>query len=350
MVAIKLAIIGAGRIGRLHASSLKQLALELAIQVTWVADVSEDAARSLAEAIGSANWTTNIESVFLSDVDAVIVAASTAVHSECLRLAAQYHKHIFCEKPGGLNTESLLASKQALDEAGVKVCIGFQRRFDRDVLEIVAKRDRGEIGDVFTATLNHRDPVFQGIAYLGTAGGLFKDLGIHDFDLIHLLMPFPIKSVHTLGRSNIPDLAAVGQTDTAGIIIEHQGNRWSYLSFSREAHFAYDQRLELLGTKGGLVSKLHPVNAVEICSSEGLVLDPHYSTDMPAFIYRHRLSYERELRSFIKQLLDEPGPRGASIDDALNAMVLADAAMESLARGARIDFEAFKAEKLGKTS
>jgi myo-inositol 2-dehydrogenase/D-chiro-inositol 1-dehydrogenase len=343
---ISLGFVGAGRIGTFHATYLLQLGLEIPLRITWVADLHAANAERLAAAVGAANWTTELEELFKSDVEAVVVAANTAAHSRCLELAAQYSKHIWCEKPAGLSSEELLRSKKLLEGAAVKHMIGFQKRFDADTVEILRKIEADEIGELYSLTLQSRDPYIANIEFLRTCGGLMKDMAIHDFDLIHALMPFPIKSVTAVGRFNNPAMAAMSQMDTASVFIEHVGDRWSYMSFSREACFAYDQRFELFGTKGSLVSKVHPVSAVEICTSTSLTSEVHFAREIPFFVRRHWDNYISELKTFLLYLRGIEGQR-VDIDNAIEAMILAEAATLSLETGKKVDFEEFRRSKLG---
>lgn len=342
---VTIGFIGAGRIGSFHANYLMQLSLEISLRITWVADLHEEAAHRLADAVGAEHWTTDLEELFKSDIEAVVVATNTGSHNRCLELAAQYGKHVWCEKPAGLSTDELLSSKKLLEAAAVKHMIGFQKRFDPDTIEAIRKVEAGEIGDVYSLTLLSRDPYIQSYEFLKTCGGLMKDMAIHDFDLIHALMPFPIKTVTAVGRFNNPAMAAMGQIDTASVLIEHEGDRWSYMSFSREASFAYDQRFELFGTKGSLVSKVHPVSTVEVSTSSGLTSEVHFSREIPFFVRRHWHNYISELRTFLFELRGIEGQK-VTIDNAIEAMILAEAATLSLDTGKKIDFIEFRNEKL----
>ena len=191
-MAIKLAVIGAGRIGQIHASNA---ARNPAVELVGIADAIPEAAQKLAATLGSK--VTSVEQIFADPgVDAVLIGSSTDTHADLIQRAAAAGKHIFCEKPVDLDLARARECEKAVRASG-KVClIGFQRRFDPTFAALKARIDQGEIGTLEALSVISRDPGAPPVEYLQRSGGIFKDMLIHDFDIFRWILGEEAETVY----------------------------------------------------------------------------------------------------------------------------------------------------------
>ncbi len=323
---VKMAVIGAGRIGQIHATNAAQ---NPGVQLVGIADAIPAAAQKLASALGTK--LISVEQIF-SDaaIDAVLIGASTDTHADLIQRSAAAGKHIFCEKPVDLDLARARECEKAVQAAG-KIClIGFQRRFDPTFAALKARIEQGEIGELEALSIISRDPGAPPIEYLQRSGGIFKDMLIHDFDIFRWIFGEEAESVYaTASALTDPKIATEAQdADTTAVILRTVTGKLAQIHTSRRAAYGYDQRFEVLGSKGLLQAGNH--RPTEVVASGAAVV----SADKPEhfFLQRYEKAYRAELDHFIAVLAGQEKLR-VSIKDGVKALELADAAAISWKEG-----------------
>jgi myo-inositol 2-dehydrogenase / D-chiro-inositol 1-dehydrogenase len=323
---MRFGLIGAGRIGRIHAGNA---VAHPKAKLIAVADAHAPAAQSLAAATG-ARVSSPDEIMMAKDIDAVMICAPTDTHAGLIEQAARAGKAVFCEKPVDLDSKRIRACLKVVDKAGAPLMIGFNRRFDPHFAALKKRLARGEIGDVELVTILSRDPGPPPIDYVKRSGGLFRDMMIHDFDMARFLLGEEPVEVHAVGSSLVDKaIGAAGDVDTAAVLLKTASGKIAQISNSRRATYGYDQRIEVHGSKGLLRAGNVRETTVELATGKGFSQDPV----LPFFLERYAAAYRAELDAFITAVRkgNLPSPSG---QDGLRAQVLADAATES-ARGGK---------------
>ena len=321
---IKLGIIGAGRIGRLHANILTTRVP--GAQVLAIADIFDSAARSAAADYGIPHHTSEPGEIINSaDIDAVVICSSTDTHCQFITEAARAGKQIFCEKPIAFDLAEIDAALAAVAEAGVQLQIGFNRRFDANHARIKRAIDQGEIGRPHTMTIISRDPSPPPIDYIKVSGGLMMDMMIHDFDMARFLLG-EVDEVFALADVMVdPAIGAAGDIDTAKVMLRFENGVIGTIENSRQAVYGYDQRVEVFGSGGAASSgNWHP-NAVTISDARSV------RQDLPLhfFVERYFESYVVEMRAFVQAIANgQPVPVVGN--DGRAPVLLAMAGMRSL--------------------
>jgi myo-inositol 2-dehydrogenase/D-chiro-inositol 1-dehydrogenase len=322
------AIFGAGRIGRIHAGNLAALP---GVSLKAVCDPVGSAAAELAQLHGASVAT--VEAIFADpSIDVVAIASSTDTHSDLIARAAKAGKHIFCEKPIDLSVPRAQACADAVKAAGVACMIGFQRRFDPTFNEARTRMDRGDIGTPEMLVVTSRDPGAPPAEYLKASGGIFRDMLIHDFDIFRWILCADgdeAETLHATGSCLIdPAIGLIGDIDCSAVTIRTKKGRLAQINTSRRAAYGYDQRFEVLGSKGMLQCGNHRPSEVVQSDAKGV------SSDTPEhfFLQRYREAYRLEIAHFF-ECLQSGKPFRTSIADGVAAQKLADAAAQSLASG-----------------
>jgi len=323
---IKVGVIGAGRIGKVHAETVTYRIPEA--RVIAVADIVEEAARRLAEQLHIPQATRDYREILADpQVDAVLVCSSTDTHAAIITEAAEAGKHIFAEKPIDLSLARIDQVLAAVEKAGVKFQVGFNRRFDPTFARVHQAIQNGEIGEVHLLHIISRDPAPPPIEYVKVSGGIFMDMMIHDFDMARFLVGAEVEEVYTRAAVRVdPAIGEAGDVDTAVVMLTFNNGVIATIDNSRRAVYGYDQRVEVLGSKGGVTAGNVFPNEVTICTAE------HVRRDLPLnfFMDRYTESYEREIRAFIDAIVhDRPVPVGAA--DGRAPVLMALAARKSLA-------------------
>jgi myo-inositol 2-dehydrogenase/D-chiro-inositol 1-dehydrogenase len=326
---IEVAIFGAGRIGKIHAGNLVRLP---GVRLKSVSDVNVQAAEELAARHGAA--VTTVDTALAdSGLGAVLIASSTDTHADLLLRAAAAGKAIFCEKPVDLALARARACATAVTKAKVTCMVGFQRRFDPTFEALKTRLAAGEIGDPEMLVVTSRDPGAPPVSYLKSSGGIFKDMLIHDFDIFRWILDDEAISISATGSClSDPAIAAAGDIDSAAVTIRTRRGRLCQINTSRRAAYGYDQRFEVLGSKGMLQAANH--RPTEVVSSTA----QNVSQDKPEhfFLERYRAAYAREIAHFFDALVNGVEPR-TTIDDGVKALELAEAATSSWRENRTID-------------
>lgn len=321
-MAIRMAVIGAGRIGHIHATNA---ARNGNVSLAGVADAIPEPAVKLAAQLGTS--VLSVEQI-LADrtIDAVLIGSSTDTHADLIMRAAAAGKHIFCEKPVDLDLNRARDCEKAVRVAGKACLIGFQRRFDPTFSALKARIEKGEIGELEALSVISRDPGAPPVAYLQRSGGIFKDMLIHDFDIFRWIFGEEAETVYaTASALTDPNIASVANdADTTAVVIRTVTGKLAQIHTSRRAAYGYDQRFEVLGSKGMLQAGNHRPTEV-VASGPDVV-----SIDKPEdfFLQRYDRAYRNELDHFIAVLGGHETLR-VSIEDGVKALELADAATTS---------------------
>ncbi len=301
---VNIGIIGAGRIARVHAENLALRIPEA--KIVAVADIIPEAAQKLAADFQiPENFRDRRKILDDKRVEAVVICSSTDTHAQMITEAAQVGKHVFCEKPIALEMPKIDSALQAVAKTGVKLQIGFNRRFDpsfKRVRELVAS---GQIGTPHILRITSRDPAPPPLAYLKVSGGIFLDMTIHDFDMARYLMGSGVEEVYAAGNVLVdPEIGEVGDIDTAVTTLRFANGALGVIDNSRKAVYGYDQRVEVFGSAGmALVTNKTPDN-VSQSDASGV----HSAKPLYFFVERYADAYLEEMREFIRCLLENKEP------------------------------------------
>jgi myo-inositol 2-dehydrogenase/D-chiro-inositol 1-dehydrogenase len=319
MSQIKVGVVGAGRIGRMHTENLVRHVPEA--EVGAVASPHLD--HGWAEGLGIPRRTNDNSAVFDDPaIDAVVITAPSGLHSELICAAAKAGKHIFCEKPVGFEEKPIEDAISAAESAGVRLQVGFNRRFDPDICRLAGDVRDGEVGELHGLRVINRDPSAPPIDFVKRSGGLFFDFAIHDFDTIRFLSGSEIEEIYAAGTVLIdPAIGEAGDIDTAITSIRLSNGALCVIDNSRQARYGYDQRFEAFGTRGNLV-----VDNTRPTIRESFLEGGVY-TDLPPvnFVERYKAAFVAELAAFVG-CIREDKPVSVSAEDALAAVRVARAA------------------------
>jgi myo-inositol 2-dehydrogenase/D-chiro-inositol 1-dehydrogenase len=321
----RFALIGAGRIGRIHAANLASLP---GAELACVSDTDTAAAEALAHKHGAPVVSTQ-HAIRDGTIDALLIASSTDTHAELIEAGAAAGKAIFCEKPLDLDLERAARCLAAAERAGVLLHLGFNRRYDSGFARIRSEIASGRIGPLATLAITSRDPSPPPLEYVRRSGGLFRDMMIHDFDMARWLLGEEPVQVYARGACLVdPGIAAAGDVDTAVAILATAGGRLCQITNSRRCSFGYDQRIEAFGELGMLRAENATPTRVERADRGGFTTEPA----LPFFLERYADAYRLEVTDFLKALGGET-VQLATGRDGLAALALADAAQRSHATG-----------------
>ncbi len=321
---VNIAVIGAGRIGRMHAAHLAHRVPGAALVA--VADVVEEAARACAAACGGVRAVRDYHAL-LDDpaVDAVAICSATPTHAPIIVAAAAAGKHVFCKKPIALDLPEIDRALAAVDRAGVQLQVGFNRRFDANFGRVRQAIIGGEIGVPHLLQITSRDPAPPPLAYIRESGGLFLDMTIHDFDMARFLIGDEVEEVYAVGGVRVdPAIGAAGDLDTAAVMLRFVGGTIGTINNSRRAVYGYDQRAEVFGS-GGMISIGNDYPNTARISTETSV---HRDLPHTFFLDRYTESFIAELRAFADAVrANRPPP--VTGNDGRIAVVLGMAAQQS---------------------
>ena len=322
---IKVGLLGAGRIAGVHATAITA---HPGSTLAAVSDFIPEAAEKLATAYGCAARTTD-EIIADASIDAVLIATSTDTHSELIEAATAAGKAVLCEKPVDLSLERARTCRANTAGSGQPIMIGFNRRFDGNFAAMKAALDAGEIGKPEMLSITSFDPAPPPVAYVKVSGGLFRDMMIHDFDMANFMMGEAPVSVMAAGSCLVdPEIGAAGDVDTAVVTLTYADGRIAVIRNSRRAAYGYDQRVELLGSKGLLQAENMLENTVRKSTSAGVTgAKPTYF-----FLERYMPSYATEWAAFV-DALNGDSALPVTLDDGITALAMAEAATLSARTG-----------------
>jgi len=317
-------IIGAGRIGKVHAETLAFRLPES--RIVAIADVNREAAQAVAARCGiPAVAESSAEILADPRIEAVLICSSTNTHADLIVEAAQAGKHIFCEKPIAHSLGQIDRALAAVEAAGVKLQIGFNRRFDANFARVRQAVVSGEIGSPRMLHIISRDPGPPPLDYIRVSGGMFMDMTIHDFDMARFLIGDEVEEIYTAGGVMVdPEIGRAGDLDTALIVLRFRNGVIGAIDNSRQAAYGYDQRVEILGSEGKIATdNCYPNQAVV---STGRMV----RKDLPLYFFMERYtdSFAAELRSFVAAVRENRPAAVTGIDGRI-PVVMALAARKS---------------------
>jgi myo-inositol 2-dehydrogenase/D-chiro-inositol 1-dehydrogenase len=317
---LHIGIIGAGRIGKVHAETLAFRLPEA--EIVAITDVNREAAQALAARCNIPKVTVSSADILADkQIEAVLICSSTNTHADLIAQAAKAGKHIFCEKPIAFSLEQIDHALAAVKKAGVQLQIGFNRRFDANFARVRHALVTGEIGTPNLLHIISRDPAPPPLAYVKVSGGIFMDMTIHDFDMARFLIGDEVEEIYTAAGVRVdPQIGKAGDLDTALIVLRFRNGVIGTIDNCRKAPYGYDQRVEILGSEGKI--------ATENCYPNQATLSDGKSvhTDLPLnfFMERYTESFASEMRSFVTAILEKRTTAVTGIDGRIPvAMALA---------------------------
>lgn len=325
MKKLNIGIVGAGRIGKVHAQSIVYHIPEA--QVVMVTDVVGAAAQALAEQYGIERWSTDyMDIVNAPDIDAVLVCSPTPTHADISIAAMKAGKHVFCEKPVDLTIDKIKQTAKVAEQTGRKLQIGFNRRFDHNHGKVQQLAANGTLGNVEVVKITSRDPEPPSPEYAASSGGLYIDMMIHDFDMAMFLAGCDVEEVYATGVSIVdPRIGEAGDVDTAIVTLKFANGALGVIDNSRRAAYGYDQRVEVFGSLGMAAGENDGDSTVKVSTAAGVTGDkPQYF-----FLERYMASFIEEMKQFVAAVNNDTDvPVG--IHAGLMSVVLAKAAKKSL--------------------
>ena len=324
-MAIRFAVLGAGRIGQVHAGSIASVH---GAELVAIADPVAEAAQAMRDKYGcDIRRIKEIE--HSDDVDAVVICTPTDTHADLIERFARAGKAIFCEKPIDLSVQRVRDCLETVKQTNATLMVGFNRRFDPDFVALKAAIDAGRIGNVEMVTITSRDPGAPPYDYIKRSGGIFRDMTIHDFDIARWLLGGEVETVMAAASVLIdPEVGRLGDYDSVNVILSTVGGRQATITNSRRASYGYDQRIEVLGSHGLVSAANHHESGVEVATEKGFTSPPLLNF----FMSRYTAAYAAEITAFVDAVERKVTPPTTG-HDGLMALALADAALKSVAEG-----------------
>jgi len=326
MKPVTFGIIGAGRIGKLHADNLLSRVDGARLKAITDPFLDEDWAASR-----NIPLTGKDHRILLDDpeIDAIMIGSPSAEHAPQLIECAEAGKHIFCEKPIALDPEIIRNALAEIDKSGVKLQVGFNRRFDPNFSAVQHQVASGALGDPHIIRITSRDPAPPPAEYVAGSGGMFLDMTIHDFDMACFLSSSEVTEVHAYGAVLVdPEIGTAGDIDTAVISLKFANGALGIIENSRKAVYGYDQRVEVFGAKGTAMADNNTPTSMVVLNESGTIRDkPLYF-----FLERYKTAFVAEMQAFVDAIREDK-PTLVSGKDGLVPVLIASAAQESLKTG-----------------
>lgn len=324
MKKLNVGIIGAGRIGQVHAKSITYHIPQA--KIVAISDIYYEGAKRVAESLGIPNAYEDYHEILNNpEIDAVLICSSTDTHADIAVEAAEAGKHIFCEKPVDLTVAKIKKVIAAVEKAGVKLQIGFNRRYDHNFAEIKRLANDGKLGKLQTIKITSRDPEPTSIDYVKVSGGIFLDMTVHDFDMARFIGG-EVEEVYANAAVTVDEaIGEAGDVDTALIALKFKNGAIGVIDNCRKACYGYDQRLEVFGT-GGQASAANdtPTNVSYINEKGNMTDKPLYF-----FLERYMQSFTDEMTEFINAVQNDELTK-TTVNDGLEALRLGLAAKLSV--------------------
>ena len=325
---LRIAVLGCGRIGQMHAANV---ARHPRARLAAVYDVHQPSAERVAKEQG-VSAAKSAEEIFASkEIDAVLIATATPTHADYIEMAVTAGKAILCEKPIDLNLARVNACAAKIAGSSVPIQLGFNRRYDPGHSAARNAMMAGDIGELHQVIITSRDPALPPRAYLEAAGGLFRDMTIHDFDLARFMLDEEPTEVFAIGGALIdPALGAeLNEVDSAMFILRTASGKQCHINNSRTAVYGYDQRVELLGTTGRILSDNRKPHEMRRYSAKTVEASEPYQF---FFLERYLEAFMAEIDGFV-DCVEKGATPLASFEDGRRALILAEAAYISMREG-----------------
>jgi myo-inositol 2-dehydrogenase/D-chiro-inositol 1-dehydrogenase len=324
-MAIRFGLLGAGRIGKVHA---KAVTGDAQAKLVAVADAMPAAAQAIADQYGCDVRT--IEAIEAAkDIDAVVICTPTDTHADLIERFVRAGKAAFCEKPIDLSLARVKACLSVVRAEKGTLMVGFNRRFDPHFRAVRAEIDKGTIGEVEMVVITSRDPGAPPVDYIKRSGGIFRDMTIHDFDMARFLLGEEISEVVATAAVLVdPAIGKAGDFDSVQVLLKTASGKQAMISNSRRATYGYDQRIEVHGSKGAVSAENQRPVSIEVATGAGYTRPPLHDF----FMTRYTEAYAAEIATFIAAMAGT-GKAEPTGEDGLIALALADAAVKSVAEG-----------------
>ncbi|WP_437922182.1 inositol 2-dehydrogenase [Sphingobacterium sp. LRF_L2] len=318
---LRIGIIGLGRIGKIHYNNIMQRLPEA--EVTQVAELRRDGLPTDLPFVEIDELIDN------PDIDAVIICSPTDTHADFVERCARAGKNVFCEKPLDLSLHRIRQTLQVVQETGIKLMLGFNRRFDPNFLKLRSLVEEGKMGEVQLVKITSRDPGPPPLAYLKSSGGMFLDMTIHDFDMARYMMGKEVVQVYAEAAALLGgEIEEAGDIDTAVVTLKFEDGSMAVIDNSRKAVYGYDQRVEVFGAAGMAKVDNNTPDNHQYFNEEGA----QASLPLNFFMDRYTESYLTEMEAFIRACKDDVAVPVAG-EDGLQAARIAVAALQSVREG-----------------
>lgn len=336
---MKVGIIGAGRIGRVHTESITKYVKGAEIKA--IADpMMNDDMRKWAKETGISDAYSDYRKILNDgEIEAVLICSSTDTHSKISLEAIAANKHVFCEKPIDHDVNKIKEVMEALKKSDVKYQVGFNRRFDHNFMAAREAVKAGKIGDLNVLKICSRDPGAPPVSYIKVSGGIFLDMTIHDFDMVRYMSGAEVEEVYAMGAVLVdPAIGEAGDIDTAVITMRLSNGAIAVIDNCRRASYGYDQRVEVFGSLGQVAIGNDTDSTAVISNAFGVTAEkPQYF-----FLQRYMQAYVKEVSDFIDAVQnDKPVP--VSVEDGLKPVLIGLAAKLSLEEGRPVKIKEIEA-------
>ncbi|WP_020683427.1 inositol 2-dehydrogenase [Marinobacterium rhizophilum] len=333
---LKIAVLGCGRIGRMHAENIHA---HPRAELAGVFDVYAPAAAQVSETLGVTNFA-SAEDVFLSgDVDAVLIATSTPTHADFIEQAVVAGKPILCEKPIDLSLDRVNACANSIASSDLPIMLGFVRRFDPGHRAVRLAIEAGKIGELHQVVITSRDPGMAPDSYMEASGGIFRDMTIHDFDMARFILGEEVTEVFATGSRLVNPvlMERLNDWDTVSVVLSTASGKQCIINNSRQASYGYDQRVEAFGNEGMVISENRRPNMTTLHRAE---FTGQGAPLMNFFIDRYSEAFAAEIDAFVDSIENGVAPE-VGFEDGRLALVLAEAALKSVIEGRAVKVSEF---------
>jgi myo-inositol 2-dehydrogenase/D-chiro-inositol 1-dehydrogenase len=324
---VNVGVIGLGRIGKLHLHNI--IAQIPGIKLIGVSDIIENSLQEVSQKYDIPIIKNDYRYLLDNkEIDAVVICSSTDTHAKIMIEAAQAGKDIFCEKPIALDLKEINRALEAVKTEGIKLQIGFNRRFDPSFMKAKEMVQSGKIGKPHIVKITSRDPAPPPIEYIKVSGGIFLDMTVHDFDMIRYLLDDEVKELMAVGSCLVnPEISKYNDIDTAIITFQYKNGGWGIIDNSRQAVYGYDQRIEVFGSEGCVQVANKKPTEVSLYGKESTTSDkPLYF-----FLERYNESYINEMKHFVDCIQNDRNPSVSGYDGKM-AAIMGYAAKESFSK------------------
>lgn len=323
---LKIGIIGAGRIGKVHTESIMRYVAGATVKSVADPYMTEETA-AWAKSMGVEKVGKDYREILADpEIDAVLICSSTDTHSPISLEAIAAGKHIFCEKPVDHDLGKIKAVMEALEGSDVKYQVGFNRRFDHNFAAAREAVASGKIGDLAVLKITSRDPGAPPVSYIKVSGGIFLDMTIHDFDMVRFVSGDEVEEIYAAGGVTVdPAIGEAGDIDTAVITLRLRSGAIAVIDNCRRASYGYDQRLEAFGSKGQVAIANDTQSSAVVSDANGVTAE----NPLHFFLERYMQAYASEVAAFVDAVAnDKPVPVG--IEAGLQSVLIGIAAKRSL--------------------
>ncbi len=313
---VKIGIIGAGRIGRVHAMNVSKYIPEA--NLVAIADVVKNVAAKVANELKIPKVYGDPTSIFEDDeIDAVLICSSTNTHADLIKKAANAGKHVFCEKPIALDLHQIDEAIAEVQKANVILQVGFHRRFDPSFRKLKEFVSSGKIGKPWLLKITSYDPSPPPIEYIKVSGGIFLDMTIHDFDMARFLLG-DVYEIYAAGAVLVDDeIGKAGDVDTAATVLRFKTGAIGVITNCRKATYGHDQRIEILGEEGIIMADNPTPDTTVMANKQGYHSAPlHYF-----FLERYQEAYVNEIKAFVKAIAEGREPPVTGLDGKIPVMM-----------------------------